>query len=932
MVQAKSMNFKAIEKKWQKKWEKAKIFEPEPNKRKKFFVTFPYPYQNGPAHLGHAFTFLRCDFFARYKRMKGFNVLFPQGWHATGGPIVVAALRLTEGDEKQISVLKDLGIKDSEIKKFYEPKNWVKYFTKLWRQNFESLGGSVDWRREFFTTYLNPAYSKFIQWQYTKLKEKGCVVKGSHAVVWCPKEQKVVGDHDRPDEFAGVNPEEVVIIKFRDSAGRVYPCTTFRLETIYGVTNIWINPEKRYAEIKVGSETWVVSEESVKEVEGQKGRAEVRKIIAGRDLLSQSVINPVTGSSIPVLPAGFVDPAVGTGVVMSVPAHAPYDYAALKDLGSSIKPISLIAVEGYGEFPAAEICERMGILNQKETEKLDKATKEIYAAEFHKGVLKGIFGKYAGLKVSETKEKMIDDFVRQNAAEKYYIVPQVVMCRCGARTHINIILDQWLLKYSDKSWKEKAHKAVDKIKFYPEEVRKNFHSTLDWLQDWACTHKHELGTPLPWDNEWVVESLSDSTIYMAYYTIAKYLEHAKKYGIKIQKIGNEFFDFVFLGIGNIDKVSKNSGLKKQLLKQIRDEFLYWYPVDFRNSAKELSFNHLPFFIFHHTAIFPEKFWPKGIALNGWVLIEGEKMSKSKGNFITVSEAMNKWGADVTRLAEAYAGSPGTDDPNIDLKFVDSAKRIIERLYNFSVKNYNKGTSKKSIIDKWFRSILSRKIIEITKLMDETRFKEAVGKMLEMQNDLNWYLRRAEKPNKMAISEFIENQALILSPFIPHICEEIWQKLGKKNFASLAKWPKVDEKLIDKTAEHQESLVIQTLNDINEIKKIIKKEPKQINIYVAEDWKYKIYKITQKKPKNLIAEIIKIPEIKKQGERAVKYAQMLMKKSQLEKALQQKEEYAALKSAEKFFSQELGCKVSVQVGGKNEKAQRAEPGKPGIEIL
>ncbi len=922
------MNFHAIEKKWQKKWSKAGIFEADIDKKPKFFVTFPYPYQNASAHLGHAFTFLRCDFFARYKRMQGFNVLFPQGWHATGGPIVAAALRIREKDKKQIEILKSVGVKEKDIKKFENPEHWVKYFTKIWRKDFEDMGCSVDWRREFFTTYLNPAYSKFIQWQYTKLKEKGHVVKGKHAVVWCPKEQKVVGDHDRPDEYAGINPEEVVIIKFRDSDGRVYPCTTFRLETVYGVTNIWVNPEKRYAEVKVEKEIWIISEEAIKEVSGQKGSADVLRTFAGRDLLNKSMVNPVTGESVPILPAGFVDPAVGTGVVMSVPGHAPYDYVALKDLGKDIKPISLIAVEGYGEFPAVEICEKIGIKNQNEAEKLDRATKEIYATEFHKGVLKNILGKYAGLKVSEVKEKMINEFVEKNLAERYFIVPQTVMCRCGARTHINVISDQWFLNYSNKGWKEKAHKAVDKIKFYPEEVRKNFHSTIDWLQDWACTHKNELGTPLPWDREWVVESLSDSTIYMAYYTIAKYLEHAKEYGIRIEKLGNEFFDFVFLGVGNAKTVVKNSGVKEALLKKIRQEFLYWYPVDFRNSAKELSFNHLPFFIFHHTAIFPEELWPKGIALNGWVLIGGEKMSKSKGNFITVSNAVENWSADVTRLIEAYAGSPGTDDPNIDLNFVDSAKRFIERLYSFSVKNHGKGINRKSVVDRWLESVLNRRIAEITALTEETRFKEVVGKLLELQNDLSWYLRRGGK-SRQVLNNFIETQLLILSPFLPHICEEIWQKLGKKGFASLAEWPAAG--IIDKTAEQQESLVVKTLDDINQIKKIVGKLPKQINIYIAEDWKYKVYETARKKPQNLIAETMKIDEIKKQGDKAVKYTQSLLKR-QLEETLSQKEEYAALKDAEKFFAKELGCKVSVLRGGKSEKAQRAEPVKPGIEIL
>ena len=238
---------KSIEHKWRLKWEKERIFQadPDPN-RKKYFVTFPFPYVNGFPHLGGAFTILRVDVTARYKRMRGYNVLFAQGWHATGGPIVAAALRIRRGDKKQIKSLLDMGIPEDEIEKFKDPEYWVRYFTKGWRRDLEQFGMSIDWRREFYTTYMNPYFSKFVEWQYLKLREKGKVAKGSHPVVWCPVEKKVVGDHDRPDEYAGISPQEAVIIKFKDDDGVVYPALTYRPETVFGVTNIWVNPEAEY--------------------------------------------------------------------------------------------------------------------------------------------------------------------------------------------------------------------------------------------------------------------------------------------------------------------------------------------------------------------------------------------------------------------------------------------------------------------------------------------------------------------------------------------------------------------------------------------------------------------------------------------------------------------------------------------------------------
>ena len=235
---------KRIEAKWQERWKRDGIFNANPDpSRKKYFVTFPYPYVNAYPHLGSAFTILRVDITARFKRMRGYNVLFPQGWHATGGPIVSASLRVRERDPKIMDSLRSMGIRDEDIPKFEDPMYWIEFFTKEWRRDLERYGMSIDWRREFFTTSKNPYYSKFVEWQYLKLREKGLLGRGSHPVVWCPKEMKVVGDHDRPDEYVGIGPVEAVIIKFRSGSGLVLPALTYRPETVFGVTNIWVNPD-----------------------------------------------------------------------------------------------------------------------------------------------------------------------------------------------------------------------------------------------------------------------------------------------------------------------------------------------------------------------------------------------------------------------------------------------------------------------------------------------------------------------------------------------------------------------------------------------------------------------------------------------------------------------------------------------------------------
>src|SRR3989344_4289620 len=139
-------DFNEIAEKWKKEWEKSKIFEANPDKRKKFFINFPYPYINSYLHLGHAFSVTRVDVFARYKRMNGFNVLFPQGWHCTGTPVWAAAQRVRENEPKQIGILKSLGFPDADIPKFGEVQHWIDTFVPAAEADLKRLGASIDWR------------------------------------------------------------------------------------------------------------------------------------------------------------------------------------------------------------------------------------------------------------------------------------------------------------------------------------------------------------------------------------------------------------------------------------------------------------------------------------------------------------------------------------------------------------------------------------------------------------------------------------------------------------------------------------------------------------------------------------------------------------------------------------------------------------------
>lgn len=929
-----------IEAKWQQKWEEAKLFEANPDDRKKFFVNFPYPYMNGYLHLGHAFSLMRVEVFARYRRMQGFNVLFPFGFHCTGTPIVAAAQRIAESEEKQINIMKGMGIPESEIPRFADPVYWCEFFPRETIRDLKAMGMSIDWRRSFITTSLNPFYDRFIKWQFNRLREGGFVSIGEHPVVWCTKCKNPVGDHARL-EGEGTTPEEVYLIKF-EFEGKILPTATYRPETAFGVTNLWIRDDQEYLEAKVDEEIWIASREAFDKLREQKHAVEILGRLKGGELAGKRCLNRVTGLKVPILPASFVDMKTGTGIVMSVPSHAPYDYAALKEirrdpekfgvnreLVEEIEPISLISIEGFREHPAIEIVEAMKIESQND-KKLEEATKEIYSREFHTGVLKANTGKYAGKKVFEAKEEIVKDFVAENKAAIFYELPEKVVCRCLTECIVRIVSDQWFLNYGDRKWKAEAHEVLERMVLYPENARVQFDYVIDWLKAWACTRELGLGTVLPWDEKWVIESLSDSTIYMAYYTIAKYLEDSK-YGIKAENIDDGFFEYIFLGRGNRDEVASRAGIDAKLLVEMKKEFEYWYPFDFRNSGKDLVQNHLTFCIFNHAAMFPKEYWPRAFGVNGWVQVDGEKMSKSKGNFFTMRQICERYGADVTRFTLMYGGE-GLDDPNWETEFARTANTKLEQWYEFAVENYGRGREERGYIDDWFDSKVHRTLKEVIEAMEKTEFRTAIQRgYFDMQHYLRWYARRAKEFNVKSISRFIEIQTLILAPFVPHLCEEIWEKIGKKEFISHAAYPECDASMINEGVESAEEFLKGLIEDIQEILKVARIEnPRVAYIYTAEEWKWKALKIASgKSPGEAMKEIMKDEAVRKLGKEVSKFVQKIASERI---AYEEIDEEKILLEAKQFIEEEVRLKIEINSSFDPENKRRlAIPRRPAIYI-
>ncbi|MEM2465823.1 MAG: leucine--tRNA ligase [Candidatus Bathyarchaeia archaeon] len=963
-----------IEEKWQKRWEEAKIFEANPDPKKpKFYITVAYPYPNSPQHIGHARTYTLADVYARYMRMRGYNVLLPMAFHYTGTPVLAMARRLAENDEDLISDFVNVyKVPIEKLKELTDPLAMARYFHEEIKEGMRRMGYSIDWRREFTT--IDPHYNRFIEWQFHKLREKGYITRGSHPVGWCPKDGNPVGQHDTQGD---VEPEigEFTLIKFRHGEW-VLPTATLRPETVFGVTNIWLNPKAKYVKAIIDGEKWIVSQECAEKLTYQNRKVTTLESFEGKELIGKRAENPATNEEIYILPAEFVDPKNATGIVMSVPGHAPYDYVALENLKSdssrlseyglmedsvkAINVISIIEVPQYSDVPAADVVKRMGIKEQTDP-KLEDATKEVYRHEFHNGRMKSNTGKYAGLLVTEAKEKVKQDLIAAGKATTMYeLLNRPVWCRCGTECVVKIFENQWFIDYGNQEWKALTHKCLEKMRILPEELRAEYKYVIDWLHEKACARKSGLGTRLPWDPEWIIESLSDSTIYMAYYTIVR---HIKENKIRPDQLTDKIFDYIFLGIGNAEEAANETGINVKVLEDMRQEFIYFYPVDSRHSAHELIPNHLTFMIFNHTAIFPENLWPRQIVTNGLVTMGGAKMSKSFGNIIPLREGLATYGADPIRLS-VLATAELLQDADFSPSIAKAMRDRLERLYKLVFENIKVEASQKNpppkeeltSIDRWMLSRLQGHIKKATDAMEKLTVRKAIHIILfELDQDLQWYLKRAKTTptahTTHILNEVLETQILMLTPFAPYTCEELWEKMGKKGFASSAPWPEPDEAKVDIMAEESETFIATLLEDTAHIIKATGIKPTKIFYYTSAKWKWKVYlKAIEKsleekiEQASLIKELLRDEDLKgKINETADFLSKIIEEISKMSKEKRERltktgwiDETAILESAKKFLEAELNAEITIQTEGKEhydpkKRAKLAKPWRPAIYI-
>ncbi len=734
-----------IDKKWQDKWEEAKLFEAKADTSKKKFyslVEFPYPSGSG-MHVGHIKAYSGLEVVSRKRRMEGYNVLFPIGFDAYGLPTENTAIK-TGVHPRQVT--------DNNIKKF--------------TSQLKRVGFSFDWSRVVDTT--EEEYYKWTQWIFLKMYENGLVFRDKTLVNYCPSCKVVLSNEDsqggkcdichseivqktkevwylRITEYAdklleGLNGVDYLpnvrlqqenwigkstgaYVNFKlnvDDSLRIY---TTRPDTLYGVTFMVIAPEHPIIEKYRDTITNADALDAYKAECAKKSEFERTQLVkekTGVRIEGLSAINPITEKEIPIYVADYVMMGYGTGAIMAVPAHDTRDYDFAKKFGIDIievikgGDISTEAYTGDGEMVNSGVLN--GITNKKDA--IDKILE--FLTE------KGIGEKGVQFKMKDWA------FNRQ----RYWGEPiPIVHCpKCGI---VPVPYEELPLRLP----------PVDN--FQPGSDGESPLAKIESFVNCKCPKcgvaaKRETDTMPQW---------AGSSWYFLRYTDPK----------------------------NPDCFASKEAMD------------YWMPVDWYNGGMEHVTRHMIYSRFWHKFLYDLDLVPtsepyakrtaQGLILGS----DGEKMSKSRGNVVDPNTVVDESGADTLRLYVLFMGDYEQAAPWNESS-MKGCRRFLDRTAALTELVKGEGVTPE------LETLFHKTVKKVTEDIEAMKFNTAIAQMMILINAI--YDHGSLTKDELGI--FVR----LLSPFAPHICEEIWEALGNSGFASVAEWPKYDEaKTVDSTVEY-----------------------------------------------------------------------------------------------------------------------------------
>jgi leucyl-tRNA synthetase len=731
-------HFSEIESKWQKYWDDHQTFKTEIDQSKpKYYVLDMFPYPSGAGlHVGHPEGYTATDIMARYKRMKGFNVLHPMGWDSFGLPAENYAIKT--GIHPHI-------VTEDNIKTF--------------KRQLKSLGFSYDWNREVATSHLD--YYKWTQWIFVQLYNKGLAFESEMMVNWCPELKTVlaneevingkseVGGHpvirkpmkqwmlkitlyaerlledlktlDWPESVkemqrVWIGKSEGAIIKFKvDQKNEEVEVFTSRADTLFGATYMVLAPEHKLIDLITTSnqKSEIKNYQDKAALKSDLERTELNKDKSGA-FTGAYAINPVNHKKIPIYIADYVLATYGTGAIMAVPAHDERDYEFAKKFNLEIIPvleggdISVEAFTGDGQHINSDF------LN--------------------------------GLRLKEAQEKMIQWLTDKKIGEK----------------KINYKLRDWLFS-RQRYWGE----PFPILKFEDGTIR--------------CLDENELPVELPKVERYEPSGTGESPLA----TIDSWLWVIDpKTGKKARRETNTMPQWA----GSCWYYLRFMDPKNSTQAWSKEAENYWSPVDLYVGGTEHAVLHLLYSRFWHKVLYDLKLVStiepfQKLVNQGMILGEdGEKMSKSRGNVINPDTVVNEYGADTLRLYEMFMGPLEKTKP-WSMNGVKGVFGFISKAYRFMSENslHHDGDEELETL-----KLLHKTIKKVTLDYDEMKFNTAISTLMIFTNHVT--------KQKSIAKKTVETFALILAPMAPHTSEELWSLCGHKQSLAFEKWPSFNPSL------------------------------------------------------------------------------------------------------------------------------------------